>query len=79
MALTRKRQHPYSEKRTKSKPSFPEVPFSVSLGENLVEEKIDLLFEAGRKWVIVDYKTDDPTRNGAPGMPALSIEQLAEK
>ena len=57
MALTRKLQHSYSEKQTKSKPSFREVPFSVSLEGNLAEGKIDLLFEEGGRWLTMDYKT----------------------
>jgi ATP-dependent helicase/nuclease subunit A len=51
--------HPLMERVRKAKRLFREVPFSVSLGENLVEGKIDLLFEEEGGWVIVDYKTDD--------------------
>jgi len=51
--------HPLMERARKSKRIFREVPFSVSLNDNIVEGKIDLLFEEGGSWVIVDYKTDD--------------------
>jgi ATP-dependent exoDNAse (exonuclease V) beta subunit len=51
--------HPLMERARKSKRIFREVPFSVSLNDNIVEGKIDLLFEEGGSWAIVDYKTDD--------------------
>ena len=51
--------HPLMERVKRAKRLFREVPFSVSLDGNLVEGKIDLLFEERGGWVIVDYKTDD--------------------
>jgi ATP-dependent helicase/nuclease subunit A len=51
--------HPLMERVRKAKRLFREVPFSVFLDGNLVEGKIDLLFEEEGGWVIVDYKTDD--------------------
>jgi ATP-dependent exoDNAse (exonuclease V) beta subunit len=51
--------HPFMDRVRRAKRLFREVPFSVSLGGNLVEGKIDLLFEEEGGWVIVDYKTDD--------------------
>jgi ATP-dependent exoDNAse (exonuclease V) beta subunit len=51
--------HPLMERVKRAKRLFREVPFSVSLDRNLVEGKIDLLFEEESGWVIVDYKTDD--------------------
>jgi ATP-dependent helicase/nuclease subunit A len=51
--------HPLMERVRGAKRLFREVPFSVSLDGNLVEGKIDLLFEEESGWVIVDYKTDD--------------------
>jgi ATP-dependent helicase/nuclease subunit A len=51
--------HPLMERVKSAKRLFREVPFSVSLDGNLVEGKIDLLFEEEGGWVIVDYKTDD--------------------
>jgi ATP-dependent exoDNAse (exonuclease V) beta subunit len=51
--------HPLMERVKRAKRLFREVPFSVSLDGNLVEGKIDLLFEEEGGWVIVDYKTDD--------------------
>jgi ATP-dependent exoDNAse (exonuclease V) beta subunit len=51
--------HPLMERVRRSTRLFREVPFSVLLEGNLVEGKIDLLFEEDGGWVIVDYKTDD--------------------
>jgi len=51
--------HPLMERVKRAKRLFREVPFSVSLDGNLVEGKIDLLFEEEGGWGIVDYKTDD--------------------
>jgi len=51
--------HPLMERVKSAKRLFREAPFSVSLDGNLVEGKIDLLFEEDSGWVIVDYKTDD--------------------
>jgi hypothetical protein len=51
--------HPLMERVRRAKRLSREVPFSVSLDGNLVEGKIDLLFEEEGGWVIVDYKTDD--------------------
>ena len=51
--------HPLMERVRKARRLFREVPFAVSLDGNLVEGKIDLLFEEEGGWVIVDYKTDD--------------------
>jgi ATP-dependent exoDNAse (exonuclease V) beta subunit len=50
--------HPLMDRVRRSPRQFREVPFSVFLEGNLVEGKIDLLFEEGGGWVIVDYKTD---------------------
>jgi hypothetical protein len=66
-------------KKNQIETSLREVPFSVSLEGNLVEGKIDLLFEEDGGWVIVDYRTDGPTRNRAPGMPGLSIKPLGRR
>ena len=52
-------EHPLMERVRRAKRLFREVPFSVSLDGNLVEGKIDLLFEEESGWMIVDYKTDD--------------------
>ena len=51
--------HPLMERVKRAKRLFREVPFSVSLDGSLVEGKIDLLFNEGSGWVIVDYKTDE--------------------
>ena len=51
--------HPLMERVKKAKRLFREVPFSVSLDGSLVEGKIDLVFNEGSGWVIVDYKTDE--------------------
>jgi len=51
--------HPLLERARRSKRIFREVPFSMFLEERIVEGKIDLLFEEGDRWVIVDYKTDE--------------------
>jgi ATP-dependent helicase/nuclease subunit A len=47
------------ERVKRAKRSFREVPFSVYLDGSLVEGKIDLVFNEGNGWVIVDYKTDE--------------------
>ncbi len=39
-----------------------EVPFSVMTDGGLMEGKIDLLFREGKRWTLVDYKTDAVTR-----------------
>jgi ATP-dependent helicase/nuclease subunit A len=51
--------HPLMERVKRAKRSFREVPFSVYLDGSLVEGKIDLVFNEGNGWVIVDYKTDE--------------------
>jgi ATP-dependent helicase/nuclease subunit A len=51
-------RHPLMERARRSKRLFRETPFSVFLNEKVVEGKIDLLFEEGEEWVVVDYKTD---------------------
>ena len=35
-----------------------EVPFAIMTADGLMEGKIDLLFREGRRWTLVDYKTD---------------------
>ncbi len=40
---------------------FREVPFAVPWEGNLIEGRIDLLFEENGRWTLVDYKTDDVT------------------
>jgi ATP-dependent helicase/nuclease subunit A len=51
--------HPLMDRVRRARRVYREAPFSVSLDGNLVEGKIDLLFEEKSGWVIVDYKTDD--------------------
>jgi ATP-dependent helicase/nuclease subunit A len=51
-------RHPLLDRARRSRRIFREIPFSVSLNENIVEGKIDLLFEEVEGWVVVDYKTD---------------------
>jgi ATP-dependent exoDNAse (exonuclease V) beta subunit len=51
-------RHPLLERVRRSRRLFREGPFSVSLNENIVEGKMDLLFEKEGGWVVVDYKTD---------------------
>ena len=63
-----------------------EVPFIVRVGERLVEGRIDLLFEENGRWILVDYKTDDPAREGTAaragayrlqaGLYARALEEL---
>lgn len=59
MLCSRCLDHSLIKRVRKSKRFFREVPFSVSLGGNLVEGKLDLLFEEDGGWVILDYKTDE--------------------
>ena len=62
-----------------------EVPFAVRVEERIVEGRIDLLFEEGGRWHLVDYKTDDPAGVGSAradsyrlqaGLYARALEQL---
>jgi len=54
--------HPFMDRVRNSKRYFREVPFTVSFREKMIEGKIDLLFEEGDGWVILDYKTDQIPR-----------------
>lgn len=59
-------QSPLWQRMLKSKKRFMEVPFSVSVdgneygleGETVISGTIDLVFQEGDGWVLVDYKTD---------------------
>jgi ATP-dependent helicase/nuclease subunit A len=43
---------------TRADEVYRELPFTVMTAAGLMEGKIDLLFREGRRWVLVDYKTD---------------------
>ena len=49
-------------------------------GDTLIEGVIDLAFEEGKRWTLVDFKTDEEFRSAAPyqrqvGLYALAVEK----
>ena len=57
-----------------------EAPIAWRHGETLIEGVIDLAFEEGERWTIVDFKTDEEFRSAAPyqrqvGLYALAVEK----
>ena len=64
--------------------TYREIPYSISRGADLLEGKIDLLFEetadetgATRRLVLVDYKTDNVTGKGLASWVERYREQLS--
>ena len=57
-----------------------ETPIAWRHGDTLIEGVIDLAFEDGTRWTLVDFKTDEEFRSAAPyqrqlGLYALAVEQ----
>jgi ATP-dependent helicase/nuclease subunit A len=57
-----------------------EAPIAWRRGETLIEGVIDLAFEEGKRWTLVDFKTDEEFRSAAPyqrqvGLYALAVEK----
>jgi ATP-dependent helicase/nuclease subunit A len=57
-----------------------ETPIAWRHGDALIEGVIDLAFEEGGRWTLVDFKTDEEFRSAAPyqrqlGLYALAVEQ----
>jgi ATP-dependent exoDNAse (exonuclease V) beta subunit len=57
-----------------------EAPIAWRNGETLIEGVIDLAFEDGKRWTLVDFKTDEEFRSAAPyqrqvGLYALAVEK----
>jgi len=57
-----------------------EAPIAWRYGETLIEGVIDLAFEEGKRWIVVDFKTDEEFRSTAPyqrqvGLYALAVEK----
>jgi ATP-dependent exoDNAse (exonuclease V) beta subunit len=57
-----------------------EVPVAWRSGETLIEGVIDLAFEEGGSWTLLDFKTDEEFRSAAPyqrqvGLYALAVGQ----
>jgi ATP-dependent helicase/nuclease subunit A len=57
-----------------------EVPVAWRNGDTLIEGVIDLAFEEGERWTLVDFKTDEEFRSAAPyqrqvGLYALAVEK----
>jgi ATP-dependent exoDNAse (exonuclease V) beta subunit len=57
-----------------------ETPIAWRHGDALIEGVIDLAFEEGTRWTLVDFKTDEEFRSAAPyqrqlGLYALAVEQ----
>lgn len=55
----------------RAKRRYRETPFTLRLGADLVEGRIDLLFEEEEGWTVVDYKTDDV--DAAPEGESLAL------
>lgn len=54
--------HPLLKRVRHADRIFREVPFSINLDGNIVEGKIDLIFQEDGDWVILDYKTDQVSK-----------------
>jgi ATP-dependent exoDNAse (exonuclease V) beta subunit len=57
-----------------------EAPIAWRNGETLIEGVIDLAFEEGKRWTLVDFKTDEEFRSAAlyqrqVGLYALAVEK----
>jgi ATP-dependent exoDNAse (exonuclease V) beta subunit len=57
-----------------------EAPIAWRHGETLIEGVIDLAFEEGNQWTLIDFKTDEEFRSAAPyrrqvGLYALAVEK----
>ena len=57
-----------------------EAPVAWRNGETLIEGVVDLAFEEGSRWTLVDFKTDEEFRSAAPyqrqvGLYALAVEK----
>ncbi len=57
-----------------------EVPVAWRSGEMLIEGVVDLAFEEGKRWTLVDFKTDEEFRSAPPyqrqvGLYALAVGQ----
>jgi ATP-dependent helicase/nuclease subunit A len=57
-----------------------EAPIAWRHGETLIEGVIDLAFEEGKRWTLVDFKTDEEFRSAASyqrqvGLYALAVEK----
>ena len=57
-----------------------ETPIAWRHGDTLIEGVIDLAFDDGSRWTLVDFKTDEEFRSAAPyqrqlGLYALAVEQ----
>jgi ATP-dependent helicase/nuclease subunit A len=57
-----------------------ETPIAWRNDDTLIEGVIDLAFEEGKRWTLVDFKTDEEFRSAAPyqrqlGLYALAVEQ----
>jgi ATP-dependent exoDNAse (exonuclease V) beta subunit len=54
-----------------------ETPIAWRNGDALIEGVIDLAFEEGRRWTLVDFKTDEEFRSAAPYQRQLGLYALA--
>ena len=54
-----------------------ETPIAWRNGDTLIEGVIDLAFEEGKRWTLVDFKTDEEFRSAAPYQRQLSLYALA--
>ena len=73
--------HPLLQEAADSPSARFEVPFTQCLDDGqLLEGVIDLLFQRGDGWVVVDFKTDTPSQQAQYraqiGLYAAAIEQL---
>ena len=64
---------------TKANSCRREAPVSYRDGERLIEGFVDLAFEEGERWTLVDFKTDEEFARSAPyrrqvGLYALAVE-----
>jgi ATP-dependent exoDNAse (exonuclease V) beta subunit len=60
-----------------------EAPIAWRNGDALIEGVVDLAFEEGSQWTLVDFKTDEEFRSAAPyqrqvGLYALAVEKALE-
>jgi ATP-dependent helicase/nuclease subunit A len=65
---------------TKTNRCRREAPVAWRSGDTLIEGVIDLAFEEGKRWTLVDFKTDEEFRSAAPyqrqvGLYALAVEK----
>ncbi|HUP39617.1 MAG TPA: UvrD-helicase domain-containing protein [Vicinamibacterales bacterium] len=54
-----------------------ETPIAWRHGDTLIEGVIDLAFEDGSRWMLVDFKTDEEFRSAAPYQRQLGLYALA--